>query len=88
MFHEYRRQKKWTHSDVRCTLDNEAVGETVEANGAALLIQVDLLFGQEVSNSAAGTKPRRQKDRIQNPGWSQRTDVSHVVRKQQNKFYE
>lgn len=69
MCNEYRRQKNWTHSDVRCTLDNEAVGETVKANGAALLIQVDLLFRQEVSNSAAGTKPRRQKHRIQNTGW-------------------
>lgn len=48
----------YTYSDVRSTLDNEAVGETVKANGATLLIQVDLLFRQEVGNSAAGTKSR------------------------------
>lgn len=47
-----------TYSDVRSTLDNEAVGETVKSNGATLLIQVDLLFWQEVGNSAAGTKSR------------------------------
>lgn len=48
----------WTHSDVRSTLDNEAMGETVKANGATLLIQVDLLFRKEMGNSAAGTKTR------------------------------
>lgn len=55
-------QNVWTYSDVRGTLDDEAVCETVEANGAALLIQVDLFFRQEVGNSAAGTKSRTQKD--------------------------
>lgn len=53
-----------THRDVRGTLDNEAVGETVKANGATLLIQVDLLFRQEVSNSAAGTKSIRHKNTV------------------------
>lgn len=48
----------WTHSDVGSTLDNEAMGETVKANGATLLIQVDLLFRKEMGNSAAGTKTR------------------------------
>lgn len=48
----------WTHSDVRSTLDNEAMGETVKANGATLLIQVDLLFRKKMGNSAAGTKTR------------------------------
>lgn len=47
---------KWTHSDVRSTLYDEAMGETVKANGTTLLIQVDLLFRKEMSNSAAGTK--------------------------------
>lgn len=45
-----------THSDVRGTLDNEAVGETIKADGATLLIQVDLLFRQKVGNAAASTK--------------------------------
>lgn len=48
----------WTHSDVRSTLDNEAMGKTVKANGATLLIQVDLFFRKEMGNSAAGTKTR------------------------------
>lgn len=48
----------WTHSDVRSTLDNEAMGETVKANGATLLIQVDLFFRKEMGDSAAGTKTR------------------------------
>lgn len=62
-----RGQTNWTYSDVRSTLDNEAVGETVKANGTTLLIQVDLLFRQEVSNSAAGTKSRiHKKYRTQN----------------------
>lgn len=47
---------KWTHGDVRSTLDNEAMGETVKANGTTLLIQVDLLFWKKMGNSAAGTK--------------------------------
>lgn len=34
------------------------MGETVKANGATLLIQVDLLFRKEMGNSAAGTKTR------------------------------
>ena len=50
------KKNKATHSDVRSALDNEAVCETVKANSAALLIQVDLFFRQEVGNSAAGTK--------------------------------
>lgn len=33
-----RRQAWYTHSDVRGTLDDEAVSETVKANGATLLI--------------------------------------------------
>lgn len=45
-----------THSDVRGTLDNEAVGETIKADGATLLIQVDLLFRQKMGNAAASTK--------------------------------
>lgn len=48
----------WTYGDVRSTLDNEAMGETVKANGATLLIQVDLLFREKMGNSAAGTKTR------------------------------
>lgn len=59
MSHFWRTQTSSTYSDVRSTLDNEAVGETVKANGATLLVQVDLLFRQEVGNSAAGTKSRR-----------------------------
>lgn len=58
MSHFWRTQTSSTYSDVRSTLDNEAVGETVKANGATLLVQVDLLFRQEVGNSAAGTKSR------------------------------
>lgn len=56
----------WTYSDIRSTLDNEAVGETVKANGATLLVQVDLLFRQEVGNSAAGTESRKEKKEIKN----------------------
>lgn len=48
----------WTHSDIRSTLDNEAMGETVKANGATLLIQVHLFFRKEMGDSAAGTKTR------------------------------
>ncbi len=59
--HQQQQRANWTYSDVRSTLDNEAVGETVKANGATLLIQVDLLFRQEVCNSAAGTKSARHK---------------------------
>lgn len=54
-----KKATKWTHSDVRSTLDNEAVGETVEADGATLLIQIDLLLRKEVGNSAAGTKTKK-----------------------------
>lgn len=48
-------QRARTYSYVRSTLDNEAVGETVEANGTALLVQVNLLFRKEVADPAAGT---------------------------------
>lgn len=39
------------------------MGETVKANGATLLVQVDLLFRQEVGNSAAGTESRKERER-------------------------
>lgn len=60
--HAKNEKHNCTYGDVRSTLDNEAVCETVKANGATLLIQVDLLFRQEVGNSAAGTKSRRFKE--------------------------
>ena len=63
------RRTNWTYSDVRGTFDNEAVGETVKANGATLLVQVDLLFRQKVSNSAAGTKSIKEKN-SQNMIWN------------------
>lgn len=56
----FYRWKKWTHCDVRSTFDNEAMCETVKADGATLLIQVDLFFRQEVGDSTAGTKSRKQ----------------------------
>ena len=46
-----------THGDVRGTLDDEAVCEAVQADGAALLVQIDLLLRQEVGDPAAGTQP-------------------------------
>lgn len=60
------RITEFTYSYVRSTLDNEAVGETVKANGATLLIQVDLFFRQKVGNSAAGTKSKTKKYTTQN----------------------
>lgn len=50
-----------SYRDVRGTLDYEAVGETIKADGPTLLIQVDLLFRQKVGNSAASTKSREKK---------------------------
>ena len=46
-----------THSNVRSTLDDEAVCEAVQSYGAALLVQIDLLLGQKVSDPAAGAEP-------------------------------
>lgn len=37
------------------------MGETVKANGATLLIQVDLFFRKEMGDSAAGTKTRKHR---------------------------
>ena len=45
-----------TYSNVRGTLHDEAVSEAVKADGATLLVQVNLLFRQEVSNPAACTQ--------------------------------
>ena len=45
-----------TYSNVGGTLDDEAVSEAVKADGATLLVQVHLLFRQEVSNPAACTQ--------------------------------
>lgn len=55
---------EWTYSDVRSTLDNEAVGKTVKANGATLLIQIDLLFRKEMGNSAACTKTNNKNRKV------------------------
>ena len=46
-----------THSNVRSTLDDEAVCEAVQSYGAALLVQIDLLLRQKVGDSAAGAEP-------------------------------
>lgn len=47
-----------THGDVGGTLDDEAVCEAVQADGATLLVQVDLLLGQQVGDAAARAQPR------------------------------
>lgn len=74
LFIHFSQIEKRTHRDVRSTFDNEAMCETVKANGATLLIQVDLFFRQEVGNSAAGTKSRKPEtstDHLQNKLWEE-----------------
>lgn len=53
-----------THQNISCTLDDKAVSETVQPNGATLLIEVDLLFWQQMAYPTAGTQTgKRQGER-------------------------
>lgn len=50
-------ERSGVYRDVWGTLDDEAVGEAVQPDGAALLVQVHLLLGEKVGNPAARTQP-------------------------------
>lgn len=45
-----------TYQNICCTLDYKAMSETVQPNGATLLIEVNLLFRQKMAYPTAGTE--------------------------------
>lgn len=51
------------YQNIRRALDDKAVGEAVQPDGATLLVEVHLLFRQEMAYPAAGAQPAKRADR-------------------------